>query len=265
MENLENLETIISRIVNECRVTAVEKIIEIIKTPLVTKQTTKYEWSRLLTPHIIPAPLLSDFIDLWINSSLTSEGLLFGLNTAIKVKNRLIANDQTIELVWTGPYPPSSGHVRSTLSVMQEMLVNAKKQVLLVGYSLTTATPFSEAIIHQLKQAMIRGCEIKIALHDDGYNYANLKKAWPHSLPLPILLKWVGMPGDNMASLHAKMLLIDQNDLFVTSANLTYHGLNSNIEVGIRVRGNNVSKQMAYHFTSLERSGVLRRIRGNNS
>jgi phosphatidylserine/phosphatidylglycerophosphate/cardiolipin synthase-like enzyme len=68
------------------------------------------------------------------------------------------------------------------------------------------------------------------------------------------------MPGDNMASLHAKVLLVDQYDLLVTSANLTYHGLSSNIEVGVRVKGNELAKQMAQHFTSLERSGILQRL-----
>lgn len=40
-----------------------------------------------------------------------------------------------------------------------------------------------------------------------------------------------------MASLHAKVLVADACDALVTSANLTYHGLEANVEVGVRIVG----------------------------
>lgn len=249
-----------SRIVIECGEQAVKKIVDVLRDNSVTTNTTVYEWSKILGPMSIPSPLLADFVDTWQLSGLASEALIISLRTAMKVKSDTTERVPAIELVWTGPFPPSSGRVRTTFAVMQEMIVNAKKQILLVGYSFTTSTSFPTTIVDQLSKAMLRGCEIRIAFHDDGYNYWNLKQAWPKSLPLPILLKWGGKPGDDLASLHAKVLLVDQQDLFVTSANLTHHGLNSNIEVGVRVRGKREVEQMAYHFASLERSGILHRI-----
>jgi phosphatidylserine/phosphatidylglycerophosphate/cardiolipin synthase-like enzyme len=36
---------------------------------------------------------------------------------------------------------------------------------------------------------------------------------------------------------HANALVVDRLEALVTSANLTYHGLEANIELGLRVRG----------------------------
>ncbi|MDQ0878978.1 phosphatidylserine/phosphatidylglycerophosphate/cardiolipin synthase-like enzyme [Paenibacillus sp. V4I3] len=255
-----SLENIISRIIVECNQMAIEKMIYLLEESLVTEQTTAYEWARLLEPYRIPAPLLSDFKVAFSLYDCSIDTLIFGLRTSLQIKSKIGSTAPSIEFVWTGPFPPSTGNVRSTMSVMQEMLSNAISSVFLVGYSFTNSSAFTQAIIHQLAQAMKRGCEVKIALHDAGYNYYNLKQAWPIHLPLPILLKWEGIKGDDKASLHAKLLLVNQSDLFVTSANLTHHGLSSNIEVGVRIKKSNIAKQLVHHFNSLERSGILQRI-----
>lgn len=260
MEYLERLEAAISRIVIDCEEATLVRMCFLLKNQFATNLTSAYEWNRLLEPNNIPAPLLFDFIDSWNKSCITFESILLAIATAVKTKKQLLSNDPMIEMVWTGPIPPSSGSIRSTLSVMQEMISSAKKQILLVGYSFTNSTSFPSAVIEQLVQSMMRGCEVRIALHDDGYNFRNLKQSWPRELPLPVILRWGGVPGDEMASLHAKLLLIDQADLLVTSANLTHHGLSSNIEVGIRIRKSKVVKQMSRLFVSLERSGILKRI-----
>lgn len=248
-----------SRIVDECQDQTLEQIIHLVESGVVNLNTTPYDWSRILGNRGISTPLLVDFVDSWQTSKLPNDGLAFGFRVALQAKRRIVQRAPEIELVWTGPYPPSSGFVRSTFAVMPEMLANAKRSILLVGYSLTSSTSYPAAIIEQLAVAKQRGCDVKLALHDDGHNYRRLRQAWPRHLPLPTLLRWVGNEEDTMASLHAKILLIDRKELFVTSANLTHHGLSSNIEVGVRIKGN-VADQMANHFLSLERAGILQRI-----
>ncbi|WP_426449639.1 phospholipase D-like domain-containing protein [Paenibacillus sp. S-38] len=260
MMTSNQLENIISRIIIECNEIVIVKMISLLEERMVSVQTTAYEWARLLEPHRIPAPLLADFTIAFTVSNYSIDTLIFGLRTALQSKNIIRSKAPSIELVWTGPVPPSTGNVRSTISVMQEMLSKAKSNVLLVGYSFNNSSLFPAAIIQQLSQSMIRGCEVRIALHDAGYNYYNLVEAWPTNLSLPIILKWEGNAEDNKASLHAKLLLVDQSDLFVTSANLTHHGLNSNIEVGVRVSKSEIIRQLVQHFNSLERSGILRRV-----
>jgi phosphatidylserine/phosphatidylglycerophosphate/cardiolipin synthase-like enzyme len=255
---MSELEKAICRIVDNCAEKTVESVIELIESGSANQQTTIYDWTRLLKQEYIATPMLVDFVDSWANSTLSSEGLAFGLRTALNTKQRMAVHAPEIELVWTGPYPPSSGNVRSTFAVMQEMMAGAQKSVFLVGYSLTSSTSFPLMILEQLVSAKRRGCDIKVALHNNNKNHRHLKHAWPTKLMQPTLLRWVGNKDDMMASLHAKMLLIDRKELLVTSANLTHHGLSSNIEVGVRIKGN-IANQMANHFISLERAGVLQR------
>lgn len=257
---MNELEKIICRIVDECPQTTSQLVIKLIESGTVNQQSTIYQWSRLLKDVYISTPILVDLVDSWEKSKLTSEGMVFGFRMAINMKHRMASLSPEIELVWTGPYPPSSGNVRSTLAVMQEMIVAAQKSVFLVGYSLTTSTSYPLIVLEQLVSAKRRGCDVKVALHDDNKNYRQLKHIWPSKLILPTLLRWVGDQDDTMASLHAKMLLVDRKEILVTSANLTHHGLRSNIEVGVRIKGGNIANQMANHFISLERAGVLQRI-----
>ncbi|MNR65073.1 hypothetical protein D3C85_1879750 [compost metagenome] len=56
--------------------------------------------------------------------------------------------------------------------------------------------------------------------------------------------------------MHAKMLVVDNLELLVTSANLTYHGMGSNIEIGVRIKGE-VARKVSRHLFSLEQAGEL--------
>jgi phosphatidylserine/phosphatidylglycerophosphate/cardiolipin synthase-like enzyme len=57
--------------------------------------------------------------------------------------------------------------------------------------------------------------------------------------------------------MHAKVLIVDRLDALVTSADLTYHGLHENIEVGLRVHGPQAAA-IAQRFDHLIGENVLR-------
>ncbi len=59
-----------------------------------------------------------------------------------------------------------------------------------------------------------------------------------------------------MVKLHAKILSVDDRAVLITSANLTYHGLFSNLELGVVVYGR-VAGEVRRHFDRLERQGHL--------
>jgi cardiolipin synthase A/B len=66
-------------------------------------------------------------------------------------------------------------------------------------------------------------------------NPLTLLQAWRPGVRPPSIFKWAH--SDDKASVHAKLLIADRADALVTSANLTYHGLQGNLEMGLRVRG----------------------------
>ena len=58
--------------------------------------------------------------------------------------------------------------------------------------------------------------------------------------------------------MHAKGVVVDESAAFVTSANLTGHALDENMELGVLVRGGAVPRRLASHFRSLADAGVIR-------
>jgi cardiolipin synthase len=62
------------------------------------------------------------------------------------------------------------------------------------------------------------------------------------------------------ASLHAKAAIADDHTALVTSANLTGHGINENMELGLLVRGGPVPPRLAAHFGQLMTDRVLEQV-----
>ena len=54
-----------------------------------------------------------------------------------------------------------------------------------------------------------------------------------------------------MAALHAKVISVDQRQTLITSANLSYHGQQGNIELGTLIESKQIAKQIDDVFTKL--------------
>ncbi|MGH8437163.1 MAG: phospholipase D-like domain-containing protein, partial [Pseudomonas sp.] len=79
--------------------------------------------------------------------------------------------------------------------------------------------------------------------------------AWRAGVPKPSMFTWP-VQDDEKAALHAKLLISDRNDALVTSANLTYHGFERNLEMGIRVTGR-AAAEIHDRIDDLIRAGEL--------
>jgi phosphatidylserine/phosphatidylglycerophosphate/cardiolipin synthase-like enzyme len=79
---------------------------------------------------------------------------------------------------------------------------------------------------------------------------------WPSGKALPELLTWEVPESEKHLKLHAKVLVADRGDALVTSANLTMHALDRNMEMGVRVSGP-AGQRIAHHFDLLRVKRVL--------
>ncbi|MGH3916784.1 MAG: phospholipase D-like domain-containing protein [Pseudonocardiaceae bacterium] len=65
--------------------------------------------------------------------------------------------------------------------------------------------------------------------------------------------------------MHAKLAVADRAVLFVSSANLTSAGVNTNLEAGLLVRGGTAPMRAAEHICQLQARGVSARLTTSGS
>lgn len=63
--------------------------------------------------------------------------------------------------------------------------------------------------------------------------------------------------------MYAKVISVDGNETLITSANLSYHGQEGNIELGTHILSQDIAKQVDDVFTKLLFKKYLLKSRGN--
>jgi phosphatidylserine/phosphatidylglycerophosphate/cardiolipin synthase-like enzyme len=92
-----------------------------------------------------------------------------------------------------------------------------------------------------------------------GHQLGAIRSVWPTNCPQPELLSYDADPTDEMAALHAKLLICDNTSALVTSANFSLHGLHKNIEIGVKIESSTVRRLVEF-FTSLIPAGLVKPI-----
>ena len=149
------------------------------------------------------------------------------------------------ELVVTTP-PSFAIHSKETKTVVKSMIENASESILITGYSLSDY--FSDIVDCIISKSQ-RGVFVKFFVNDID-SQENFDKLCRYK---GNFLKIYNYPKqeDSMSALHAKVISIDKKDNLITSANLSYHGQEGNIEFGMHVVSEDIAKQIDDVFTTL--------------
>jgi phosphatidylserine/phosphatidylglycerophosphate/cardiolipin synthase-like enzyme len=180
------------------------------------------------------------------------------LQAAVATAALIRGESPLVEVARTGPESRRLG-LRTTGNVARQIIDHAHESLLLVGYRVTVdpeRTGLAARTIEGVTRAAARGVVVTAILHREPSNFAALTENWPRYAKRPALFTWPEKPSDEMAKLHAKVVVADRKDALVTSANLTYHGFEANIELGIRVTGAPAS-DVEDHFHALIRTRQL--------
>jgi phosphatidylserine/phosphatidylglycerophosphate/cardiolipin synthase-like enzyme len=141
------------------------------------------------------------------------------------------------------------------------MLGWASRSILVVTYSMWIGTGDAGTVIDLLAERSSAGVDVTFVLdrrYQDGWNVSQIKRRWPSERRRPALFTWQD-EDDEIAKLHAKVLIVDRRDLLITSANLTGHGMRHNLEFGLRVLGR-PAEDASEHLEGLIRSGVFEEV-----
>lgn len=172
--------------------------------------------------------------------------------------------EPTIIPVWTGPVYEDSPVFHRTYETLKQLFQSAQYEILIAGYTFSLENQDVKNLFFELIEAAKRECRIDIIFHNNDSNLAELRNHWPRNIYFPHFYYWKGSKDTPWASLHSKLIMIDQKKLLLTSANFTYHGLKKNIESGVLIENHETVKQLWKQFRALLKNEEMKCVNKYN-
>lgn len=181
------------------------------------------------------------------------------------------------ELVWTGPEPAVS-HSRDTAIVVAELFRSAARSVLVS----TLVVKQAETVFKPLADRMVEvpGLKVQLFVHvgrgDKDARHeseilreyaASLRAIWPGPVRPALYYdpRSLDMSLDSRATWHAKVVVVDDEISFVTSANFTEWAQQRNVEAGALIRNAEFARQLRHQFEALVQSRAVLEVPGFRS
>ena len=194
--------------------------------------------------------MLDGFLKTWHKSSLSGKEAGYLLLAASHSLNKTNEENQT-ELVLTGPTAPNVA-TRRTEQVFLDVITSAQSEVFIVSF----VAHERPSILTALKKAADKGVRVNVVLESsvdsggtlESDQFLGLKAA----LPDATFYQWTKREGKFAGGkVHAKIVVSDQKSAFLTSANLTGHAMERNIEAGALFRGGDTPRDIARYLLGL--------------
>jgi cardiolipin synthase A/B len=185
---------------------------------------------------------------------------LAGMLTAASAAYHRAKGEQEIELVWTGPSSKLIA-TRKTEQALLQVIDAAESRLFItsfVAYDIAS-------IMKALKRAIDRGVQISMLLeasesHGGGVSIDAIARM-RSALPTAKLLSWVDKgEGFVGGKVHAKVAVADENFCFISSANLTGHAMEKNMEAGVLIRGGATPSSLHRHLEALETTHAIVKV-----
>lgn len=162
-------------------------------------------------------------------------------------------SDEKVELVVTAPNSFAI-KTRTSLGMVDEVINSATKSIIITGYSVSEyVADFLNAIISK----SMRGVLVQIYINNID-NQGSLEKLLRHQNKFLQIYNYTN-DQDKMSALHAKIISVDEKKTLISSANLSYHGLSGNIEIGCYVESERFGKEVKTLFQQLYKEKVFRK------
>lgn len=207
---------------------------------------------------------------------MTSGHLAYLLQALAAERSQSQAKQDHIDLVWTGPEPPGT-ESRDTSIVVRELFSRAQHSVLIASFAIDQG-PKGQDLFRPLAERMDANPNLQVRM------FLNVKRKYQDKTPASVLLRqfaetfrhqvWPGqrlpevfhdprtmlMTADANACLHAKCVVVDEEQFLVTSANFTEAAHLRNIEMGVAMTDKTIAKAIRSQFEMLLAQDILQRI-----
>jgi len=178
-----------------------------------------------------------------------------------------------IDLVTSGPEAPGIPN-RDTSVVVRELFAHARQSVLVVGYAVHQGQQVFEALAKRMEA--LPNLDVRFFLNisrPEGdtttgailvarFKQRFTDRQWPPGYRLPQVYfdpRSVAEDRAIRSALHAKCIVVDSSQVFVSSANFTEAAQQRNIEVGLIIQSEWLARGITNHFHKLLENGLLTR------
>ena len=210
------------------------------------------EW--LSTPNA--RQLFDEVLEQWQEADVSPvelAGIILGASYAYNVARKEVA----VELIWTGPTTPIVS-TRHTEQALLEVINSAKSSLFLTSF-VAYKVP---SIVEALENATQRKVAVTLLLessdkHGGAISIDAIGK-FRQLLPEIAVYHWAGKNDEfEGAKVHAKVAVSDQTKCFISSANLTGHAMEKNMEAGVIIEGGAVPKALHKHLEAMAITKII--------
>jgi phosphatidylserine/phosphatidylglycerophosphate/cardiolipin synthase-like enzyme len=179
--------------------------------------------------------------------------------------------EELVDLVTT----QSGDANRDTSVVVRELFHSAQRSVLVAGYAVYQGQKVFQALADRMSEQPAMKVRMYLNIQrraGDTSANSELERRfahrfrttqWPLDRPLPEIYydpRSLSLVAHECAALHAKCVVVDNTQVFVSSANFTEAAQQRNIEIGLVLRSTVIADRITQFFEQLAASGLLKRV-----
>lgn len=181
--------------------------------------------------------------------------------------------EECVEIVATGPQVSGVAN-RDTAVVVSDLFRKAERSVVVVGYAVYQGQKVFQALTVRMQECPELNVRMYLDIQrkpgDTSMESELVKRfchtfkttQWPNGCRLPEIYydpRGVIADRSKAAALHAKCVVVDGEDVFVSSANFTEAAQQRNIEVGLLLSSRAVAERITKFFEQSVQAGYLAR------
>jgi phosphatidylserine/phosphatidylglycerophosphate/cardiolipin synthase-like enzyme len=202
-------------------------------------------------------------LDLWYStaSTLPGEALAAALESAA-FSTTLTRNHLDVELVWTGP-SSTALPIRRTDQVLLQLIEQCQFELILISFAIYKV----RTVVNAVQSAINRGVAVRLIAETPESGGGKIPFGIEATFGTELIQQcqvyvWPKhqRPTDTQGhygSLHIKGAVVDVQNLFITSANLTDYAMTLNMEMGVLLKSKTLGQQVKAQIDQLIHDEIL--------
>lgn len=170
-------------------------------------------------------------------------------------KSNLREVEERVQTVWSGPGVAGLPG-RDTEILLEELILEARYSILISIYSLSS---HASTVLSLLKEKAQKGVFVEIYVNQYMEKKELLNEMVTSSINRLSIYDYAGATNSKQA-LHAKVLTIDGEKSLITSSNLSYNGMEGNLELGVVVHSKERAKEIRAIFSAMLDNSYFKKI-----